>query len=177
MSRSGRARTVGAQGPAVEASLSRRLLFRRTLCPYRRAWHSGLAGPCRCHKSGGLPIVKQNDDSCTVPAGIAQIGKGRVWIMQQARPHAVGRSSGGSGRCRHRRRCGPLPIRRHRHGAPELADVPAIRLGAYLGGCVLPDGRVVFTPWFSRHLVVWEPGLGASNGRDIALAGFWNHWP
>ena len=25
----------------------------------------------------------------------------------------------------------------------ELVDVPAIGLGAYLGGCVIPDGRVV----------------------------------
>ncbi|MFN8464556.1 MAG: hypothetical protein U0X20_03360 [Caldilineaceae bacterium] len=61
--------------------------------------------------------------------------------------------------------------------APELATVPASALGAYLSGCVLPDGRVVFTPWYSRHLVVWEPGLGASFGRDSALSGFWNHWP
>ena len=61
--------------------------------------------------------------------------------------------------------------------APELATVPALALGAYLGGCVLPDGRVVFTPWYSRKLVVWEPGLGAAFGRDIALAAFWNHRP
>jgi hypothetical protein len=61
--------------------------------------------------------------------------------------------------------------------APELATVPALGLGAYLGGCVIPDGRVVLTPWYSRHLVVWEPGLGAAYGRDVALAGFWNHWP
>ena len=61
--------------------------------------------------------------------------------------------------------------------APELATVPALGLGAYLGGCVIPDGRVVFTPWYSRCLVVWEPGLGASFGRDIALSGFWNHQP
>ena len=61
--------------------------------------------------------------------------------------------------------------------APELASVPALGLGAYLGGCVLPDGRVVFTPWYSRHLVVWEPGLGASFGRDVVLSGFWNRRP
>jgi hypothetical protein len=61
--------------------------------------------------------------------------------------------------------------------APGPADVPALGLGAYLGGCVLPDGRVVFTPWYSRHLVVWEPGLGAAYGRDVALAAFWNRWP
>ena len=61
--------------------------------------------------------------------------------------------------------------------APELAEVPAIGLGAYLGGCVIPDGRMVFTPWYSRHLVVGKPGLGVSYGRDIALAGFWNRRP
>lgn len=64
-------------------------------------------------------------------------------------------------------------------GAPaaELAALPALGQGAYQGGCVLPDGRVVFTPWLSRHLVMWEPGLGAAYGRDVALAGFWNHRP
>ncbi len=59
-----------------------------------------------------------------------------------------------------------------------LADgraLPAVGPGAYLGGCVLPDGRVVFTPYYARHLVVWEPGLGAAYGRDVALAAFWNH--
>ena len=61
--------------------------------------------------------------------------------------------------------------------APELAGVGRIGQGAYLGGCVLADGRVVFTPWYSRHLVVWEPGLGAAYGRDVALAAFWNHRP
>ena len=61
--------------------------------------------------------------------------------------------------------------------APELAALPAVGQGAYQGGCVLPDGRVVFTPWYSRHLVVWEPGLRAACGRDIALAGFWNRRP
>jgi hypothetical protein len=60
---------------------------------------------------------------------------------------------------------------------PELSTVPALALGAYLGGCVIGDGRVVFTPWYSRHLVVWEPGLGAVYGRDIALAAFWNRRP
>ncbi|MFO1130393.1 MAG: hypothetical protein U1E16_00045 [Hyphomicrobiales bacterium] len=59
----------------------------------------------------------------------------------------------------------------------EFLPVPAIGQGAYAGGCVLPAGRVVFTPWYSRHLVVWEPGLGASFGRDVALSGFWNRWP
>ena len=51
------------------------------------------------------------------------------------------------------------------------------RLGwgrTWVGACS-PDGRVVFTPWYSRHLVVWEPGLGAAYGRDVALAAFWNH--
>ena len=61
--------------------------------------------------------------------------------------------------------------------APELAALPATGQGAYQGGCVLPDGRVVFTPYYSRHLVVWEPGLGATYGRDVALAAFWNHRP
>ncbi len=64
------------------------------------------------------------------------------------------------------------------YAAPtELVTLPAAGQGAYLGGCVLPDGRVVFTPWYSRHLVVWDPGLGAAYGRDIALAAFWNHRP
>ncbi|MFN8469498.1 MAG: hypothetical protein U0X20_28345 [Caldilineaceae bacterium] len=40
-----------------------------------------------------------------------------------------------------------------------------------------PDGRVVFTHWYSQRLVVWEPGLGASYGRDVALAAFWNRRP
>lgn len=61
--------------------------------------------------------------------------------------------------------------------APELVGVPAIGQGAYAGGCVLGDGRVVFAPYYSRHLVVWEPGLGACFGRDVALSGFWNRWP
>ncbi|MFN8463957.1 MAG: hypothetical protein U0X20_00340 [Caldilineaceae bacterium] len=60
---------------------------------------------------------------------------------------------------------------------PEFVPVPPIGQAAYQGGCVLPDGRVVFTPWSSRHLVVWEPGLDASYGRDVALAGFWNRRP
>ena len=30
--------------------------------------------------------------------------------------------------------------------APELAGVPTIGQGAYLGGCGLGDGRVVFAP-------------------------------
>jgi hypothetical protein len=59
----------------------------------------------------------------------------------------------------------------------DLNALPAIGQGAYLGGCVLPDGRVVFAPWYSRHLVVWEPGLGVAYGRDVALAAFWNHRP
>ena len=60
---------------------------------------------------------------------------------------------------------------------PELAALPAVGQGAYLGGCVLGEGRVVFTPYYARHLVVWEPGLGATYGRDIALAAFWNRRP
>jgi hypothetical protein len=59
----------------------------------------------------------------------------------------------------------------------ELAALPSVVQGAYLGGCVLADGRVVFTPYYARDLVVWEPGLGASYGRDVALAGFWNRRP
>jgi hypothetical protein len=61
--------------------------------------------------------------------------------------------------------------------APELSSLAAAGLGMYAGGCVLPNGRVVFVPWYARHLVVWEPGLGAAYGRDIALAAFWNHRP
>lgn len=60
---------------------------------------------------------------------------------------------------------------------PDLNGVSAIGQAAYLGGCVLVDGRVVFAPYYGRHLVSWEPGLGASYGRDIALAAFWNHRP
>ena len=68
-------------------------------------------------------------------------------------------------------------IRRWYGPVAELAALPAVGQGTYQGGCVLPDGRVVFTSWYSRHLVVWEPGLGATYGRDIALAAFWNHRP
>ena len=57
----------------------------------------------------------------------------------------------------------------------ELAALVAVGQGAYLGGCVLPNGRVVFTPYYSRHLVMWDPELGVAYGRDIALAAFWNH--
>ena len=59
----------------------------------------------------------------------------------------------------------------------DFVTPPAIGQAAYVGGCALPDGRVVFTPYLSRHLVVWEPGLGACFGRDVALSGFWNRWP
>ena len=59
----------------------------------------------------------------------------------------------------------------------ELAALAAVGQGAYLGGCVLVDGRVVFAPYYGRNLVMWEPGLGAAYGRDIALAAFWNHRP
>ena len=61
--------------------------------------------------------------------------------------------------------------------APELSSQPALVQGAYLGGCVLVDGRVVFAPYYGRNLVSWAPGLGAAYGRDIALAAFWNHRP
>jgi hypothetical protein len=48
--------------------------------------------------------------------------------------------------------------------APELSSLPAAGQGAYMGGCVLADGRVVFVPWYGRDLVVWEPGLGQRMG-------------
>jgi len=60
---------------------------------------------------------------------------------------------------------------------PELSTQTALGPGAYLGGCVLVDGRVVFAPYYGRNLVSWDPGLGATYGRDIALAAFWNHRP
>jgi hypothetical protein len=59
----------------------------------------------------------------------------------------------------------------------DLNALPSIGQGAYLGGCVLVDGRVVFAPYYGRDLVSWQPGLGAAYRRDIALAGFWNRRP
>ncbi len=60
---------------------------------------------------------------------------------------------------------------------PKMLEIPPEGQDWYRGGCVLPDGRVVFAPWCGRNLVVWDPGLGAAYGRDIALAAFWNHQP
>lgn len=36
--------------------------------------------------------------------------------------------------------------------------------GAYIGGCSLPDDRVVFVRGLGHNLVVWEPGLGLHTG-------------
>ena len=100
-------------------------------------------------------------DSCSVTTpgvraaggwrGGALLADGRVLLL----PGTYGRTwwTAGSG----------IRRRTRMRLAPELAALAAVGQGAYLGGCVLPDGRVVFAP------CVWpQPGgVGAWAGGGV----------